>query len=138
MTNTHDTEHVSTERAARDGGVNTDLLAQLEATLWLPHDMDSGTHSQRMAAARAINQTRPLHRGHVGVPDGGGSRGGHGVPRPVHGARGIARTNRPESRPPSIPRPPSPWLYPESSCQNATEYCRTHNARISGYQRRCE
>ena len=56
MTNTHDTEHASTERAARDGGVNPDLLAQLEATLWLPHDMDSGTHSQRMAAARAMLQ----------------------------------------------------------------------------------
>ena len=89
MTNTHDTEHVSTERAARDGGVNTDLLAQLEATLWLPHDMDSGTHSQRMAAARATNQARALHRGHAGVPDGGGPRGGHGAPRPVYGAHGI-------------------------------------------------
>ncbi len=36
------------------GAVTPDLLAQLSATLWLPHDMDEGTRAGRMAAVRVL------------------------------------------------------------------------------------
>ncbi len=44
----------ASENAPPDGAVTPDLLAQLSATLWLPHDMDEGTRGVRMAAAHAM------------------------------------------------------------------------------------
>lgn len=48
MTDTHHTDH-----APEDAGVTPDLLAQLENTLWLPHDLDETERGVRLAAARA-------------------------------------------------------------------------------------
>ena len=44
----------TTRNTPPDGAVTPDLLAQLSATLWLPHDMDEGTRTARLAAARAM------------------------------------------------------------------------------------
>jgi hypothetical protein len=49
MTDTHDTD-----QAAEDGGVSPDLQAQLEATLWLPHDVNEEEKAARRTAARAM------------------------------------------------------------------------------------
>ena len=46
--------HSVCQNAPPDGAVTPDLLAQLAATLWLPHDMDEGTRGARMAAAHAM------------------------------------------------------------------------------------
>ena len=40
--------------APQDGTVNPDLLAQLSATLWLPHDLDETEKAARMAAASTL------------------------------------------------------------------------------------
>ena len=43
----------SYQHTPEDAGVSPDLLAQLENTLWLPHDLDEGIRTARLAAARA-------------------------------------------------------------------------------------
>jgi hypothetical protein len=44
----------SDQHTSENAGVTPDLVAQLEATLWLPHDLDPAIRKARLAAARAM------------------------------------------------------------------------------------
>ena len=79
--------------APQDGTVNPDLLAQLSATLWLPHDLDETEKAARMAAESPAGgqRTGRRHRVYARRPDGGDPRTNPEMPAPVHGARPVAR-----------------------------------------------